>query len=150
MAGKKKRVPRAERERLREQRTRREQDAVVEDTTARVGCTADTAGDMIAQCESRLDDIESDLTFAGLALDVWRDRLPGRQLAPLIEELIAEQRRHGAAMDSIAQRLVPIAEGEHEHLADDEVDPAWVRQALFTPPEDRPLDRQIPTISGRR
>ena len=150
MGKKRTRPTKAERERRRDRRAAAEQETLVQDTVARVGCTVNTAEDMAAQCESRIEDVECDLTFAWLAHDVWRDRIEGKDLMPLIEELLAEQRRHGAAMHLLAQRFRTLCDGEHQHLGDDEVDPAWVRQQIFTLPEEQPLDRQIPTDSSRR
>lgn len=142
-----------DRKRHEHRRQQQKEDALVKDTVAQLGCSADTARDMLGQCNHRLDEIDVDLTFAGLARHVWSAR-PGRgeQLAPLIDELIAEQQRHAKAMESIGNRLQPIVNAEHEHLALDAVDPDYVRRTIFTPPEDRPgrVDGQIPTESDGR
>ena len=132
------------------QTDQQKEDDLVQDTVAQLGCCADTARDMLGQCHRRLDEIDIDIVFAGLARHVWGER-PGRgaQLTPLIDELIAEHQRHAKAMAQIGERLQPIVEGEHEHLALDAVDPDYVRRMLFTPPEDRPdqVDGQISTDS---
>jgi hypothetical protein len=150
MTKKRNRPKKAERQGRAEKRARDDDDVLVEDTVARVGCTVNTAEDMSAQCENRLEDIDVDLTFAWLAHDVWRDRTAGADLVKLIEELLAEQRRHGAAMHSLNERFLELCDREHEHIGDGEIDSAWVRKQIFTLPEDRPVDRQIPTDSGRR
>lgn len=153
MARKKTRLSKAERERRREKRADQEEENLVQDTVARLGCTVKTAEDMTAQSERRLEDIDLDVTFTGLALDVWRDRPAGRDLVPLLEQAIAEQRRHAEVIRTLRERFHALSDREHEHLPDDAIDPEWVRRGLFTPPEDRPqidVDRQIPTESTRR
>ncbi len=129
------------------------EDALVQDTVAQLGCCAATARDMLGQCHHRLDEIDIDLVFARLARHVWGER-PGRgeQLTPLIDELIAEHQRHAKVMENVGERFQRIADGEHEHLAPDAVDPDYVRRAIFTPPEDRPdqIDGQISTESCGR
>jgi len=136
-----------------DRRQKEKDDALVTDTVAQLGCSAATARDMLGQCSYRRDEIDLDLTFAGLARHVWTGR-PGRgeQLVPLIDEIIAEQQRHAKVMDNIGERLRPIANAEHEHLPPHTVDPDHVRRALLPPPDDRPsrADGQIPTESDGR
>jgi hypothetical protein len=149
----KQRRSKVERERERERKRRRDDDVLVEDTVARVGCTVDTAEDMTGQCEDRLADIDFHLTFAKLALGVWRDQPLGKELVPLLEDMIVEQRRHAAVMNSLAERFQALSRREHEHLPLGAVDPNWVRSVIFAPPEDlthQDVDRQIPTDSNRR
>jgi hypothetical protein len=151
MARKKKNITNADRERRRDERLAKEQDVIVQDTLARVTCTVKTAEDMTAQCECRLEEIEGDLTFAGLAFDVWRRQSAGQELVPLLEQLLAEQRRHAEVMGALAQRFDVLTQREHEHLSPDAVDLAWLRGVLFPQPADPvAVDRQISTESGRR
>ncbi len=122
---------------LEEQMSHEKQEALVKDTVARLGCSAETAQDMIGQCNARLEEIDIDLTFAGLAHDVWAGRAGrGAELTPLVEALMAEQLRHAEAMQALGQRFHAIAQAEHEHLADDAVDADYVRRTLLTPPEE--------------
>jgi hypothetical protein len=132
-------LSRTEKDRRKQARERQEQAALVQDTINCFGCSVETADDMAHQCESRLADIDVDLTFADLAHHVWAGR-PGHGvlLDPLLAELVAEQERHAAAMAALALRFRAVAESaQHQHLDDDAIDPDYVRTMLFTPPEDR-------------
>ena len=142
-----------ERERRRDRRQQEQQDLVVEDTVALLGCSVDTANDLFHQAEDRLLEADVAVAFVRLAREVWGGR-PGRgqDLTPLLDELAAELERHAQTVESIAERLHPLAHGEHQHLEDNAVSPERVRLALFPPPEKlrKRIGGQIPTDSGGR
>ena len=124
------------------------EDDLVKDTVTLLSCATETAGQMLAVCEGRLDDVDADLALADLAIEVWTahaDR--GGDLARVCAELVAEQRRHSAVMESLARRFHDLAEAEHDHLPDGAVTAEMVRRVLETPSEERlrRIDRQKAT-----
>ncbi len=160
MARKKKKLTRRER-RLRRQQKQKTEQILVEDTAATFTCTTNTARDLAYQCESRADDLDTDLIFTRLALSLWKGRPEAKDLVEAALDLEAETVRHVAALDALRERFHSLLErNEHHHLDPTEAYHDHVRRWIFperpattvslpevtsppSPPE--PLDRQIST-----
>lgn len=96
-------------------------DALVRDTAATFTCSADIVGDFAYQCESRRDQVECDLAFNRLALEMWHDRPGWTDLANALEAFAAERQRHLDALTELGTRFASIAADpsraeQHEHL----------------------------------
>lgn len=101
--------------RLRDERQR----FVVDDIASRFSCSHRAAHDFADQCETRIAELDFDLAYSRLALDVWAD--PPEPVRPLIDalrELEAERRRHIAALGQVRERLLELTESQaaHQHL----------------------------------
>ncbi len=111
------------------------EDVVLE--TARVfTCAHETAEDCATECERRLEDVDADLHYRRVPLDIWSGR-PGRvqALAAAMAELITENERHKKVIAELFQRFEALAalEDFHEHIEPPNKYVAVVR-TLFEPP----------------
>jgi len=75
--------------RRRHRRQAQRQDDVVHDTAARFTCAAETADDFTYQCAHALEELDINLLFHRLALEIWNERPPARaqRLVDALEEL---------------------------------------------------------------
>lgn len=105
---------------------------VVKDTAAVFTCSTETASDFAGQCDRRRDDIEVDLVFSGLALEIWKRSGRSEQLTAILEDLVAEQRRNLEVIAALERRFIElqVANG-HDHLDPPEHYRHFVRQWLF-------------------
>ncbi len=106
---------------------------VVADTAAVFTCSKEIADDFAYQCHSRAEDLEMDLDFTRVALDIWHDQ-PGQgsALTDLLTALAAERERHLAAILELGRRFDALAAQDiHEHLDPAEKYRDYVRQRLF-------------------
>lgn len=146
----KQKLSKVERERRRERKAEQEMLETVRHTTKQLTCSAETAREVISECDTRLMDADIALVFANLAHEVWAARPgPAEKLGALLAELREELNRHAQAVHALALRFLPIASGNHEHLDLDAVDPEEVLRATFPPRENlrAPIESQIPTDS---
>src|SRR5438477_67643 len=118
----------------RRQRRERKLDAAVAATTAILTCSRDLAHELDAQCELRDDDVEFDLGYAQLALEIWRPHATegARALVEVLIELIAELQRHQRAVGALRDRLAELElRDSHEHLEPAEHFAELVYRRLF-------------------
>ena len=136
--GKNKGKLRREEKRERRQRENQRQNDVIQHTAAILTCAAETAGEFAYVCTHAKDELEVDLPFNQLALEIWRAQPQAPQsLLAALEELLAEQLRHQATLHRIAQQLQCLADDPsfHIHLGSSEAYRELVRNRLFpTPP----------------
>lgn len=111
-------------------------DDVVHDTAARFTCAAETADDFAYQCEHALEEMEINLLFNRLALEIWNQRPHGaEQLVAALEELLAERLRHRDTLQQLRQRLQSLADDPALHIHLEPVDDyrELVRSRVFPP-----------------
>jgi hypothetical protein len=111
-------------------------DELARDTARVFTCLTETAADSATECERRLLDVDSDLNYRRVPLEIWRERTgPGQALASAMAALIAENERHRQVIAELFQRFEGIAsQGIHEHIAEPETYFELVRTRLF--PDD--------------
>ena len=129
--------PPLNKEQKRRRRHRREaqrQDDVVNDTAARFTCAAETADDFAYQCAQAQQQLDIDLLFHRLALEIWNER-PARaqRLVDALEELLAERMRYRQTLQRIGQQLQRLADDPafHIHLDPPEAYRELVRSRVF-------------------
>jgi hypothetical protein len=130
-----------------------EENDLVAEMVAELGCSTATAREMLAQCNCRLDEIEIDLSFTDVARHLWQGRPGcGEELTFLIDELTAEQQRHATVMKALGARLQSVVDAnDHEHREINGAEVEYIRRSLVAPPEDRPepVVDAASLISGR-
>ncbi len=113
------------------------QSDVVHDTAARFTCAAETADDFAYQCTHALEELDINLLFHRLALEIWNDT-PQRAepLVTALEELLAERLRHRDTLQRIGQRLDNLANDPsfHIHLEPLDAYRELVRNRVFPEP----------------
>ncbi len=118
MSRRKKRLRAAHRQQRRESDSSAWED-VIRDTAACFTCSHQIAKDFVAQCDSRLEDLEADLAFNRVAYQMWVGR-PGRaqDLAEALAAFIAAREREVEALTDLRQRFAALAADElfYEHL----------------------------------
>jgi uncharacterized coiled-coil protein SlyX len=118
MSRRKKRSQTAHNSRRHEQK-RPSWDVVIQDTAACFTCSRQIAKDFVAQCDSRLEDLEADIAFNRAAHQMGAGR-PGRaqDLAQTLAEFVTEREQEAAALTALRQRFAALAADEffHEHL----------------------------------
>lgn len=127
-----------ENKRWRRERESQRQNDVVQHSVATLTCAVETAGDFAYLCTHAQEEIEIDLPFLRLALEIWREhpQAPPALIAAL-EALLAEQLRHQEVLHPIRQRLEALAADPslHIHLDPRDAYRDLVRNRLFpTPP----------------
>ena len=123
-------------------RQREEQDNVVLDSAATLTCAAETAADFADQCAHQEEELQLDLSFLNLALEIWGER-PQPATQPLLnalQELLQERQRHMQALNAIRAQLERLAEDPSLHIHLDPIEryQQLVRDRLFSlaePPE---------------
>lgn len=121
---------------------RQEQDNVVLDSAATLTCAAETAADFAGQCAQQEEDLELDLSFLNLALEIWGEQ-PQPSTQPLLralEDLRQERQRHLQALHALGAQLERLAEDPSLHIHLDPIEryQQLVRDRLFSltePPE---------------
>ena len=113
-----------EKRRRRHRRQAQRQDDVVHDTAARFTCAAETADDFAYQCAQAQQQLDIDLLFHRLALEIWNERPPARAqpLVDALEELLAERMRYRQTLQRIGQRLQSLADDPSFHIHLEPVD----------------------------
>lgn len=134
MPRKQKRKPnRTQRQKRREEREQLEFEVIVEDTASTYTCSEAMATDLAWQCEHAMEEMEGDVFFNQLALDIWRnhaDKAP--ELIRALTDLMAERERHRVALLSLKARFTALEENEaHEHLEPEESYIDFVRERLI-------------------
>ena len=67
-------------QRQQQQREQRRFDAMLQEIARSFSCSSEIARDFVDQCELNRDNLEADLAFSDLALEVWRGRLGVEEL----------------------------------------------------------------------
>jgi hypothetical protein len=116
-------------------RQRQEQDNVVLDSAAILTCAAETAADFAGQCADQEEELQLDLSFLNLALQIWGER-PDASTQPLLhvlQELLHERQRHMQALATLATQLKRLAEDPSLHIHLDPIEryQQLVRDQLF-------------------
>lgn len=117
-------------------RQRQEQDNVVLDSAATLTCAAETAADFAGQCAQQEQELQLDLSFLNLALEIWDER-PQPSTQPLLSalrELLQERQRHMLALKVLGAQLRCIAEDPSLHIHLDPIEryQQLVRDRLFS------------------
>jgi hypothetical protein len=120
---------------------RQEQDNVVSDSAATLTCAAETAADFAGQCAYQQEELQFDLSFLSLALEIWGEQ-PQPTTQPLLSalrELLQERQRHMQALNTLAAQLERLAEDPSLHIHLDPIEryQQLVRDRLFSakPPQ---------------
>jgi hypothetical protein len=129
-----------EEKRWQRQLEKKRQDDVVKDSAATLTCAAETAGDFAYQCTHQQEELDFDLPFLHLALEIWREspQAPPSLLAAL-DALLAEQVRHRETLIRMAQQFEQLAADPSLHIHLDPIEHyrELVRNRLFAePPAD--------------
>jgi hypothetical protein len=124
----------------RRQREKLRQDNVVKDSAATLSCAAETAGDFAYQCTHHQEQLDIDLSFLQLALEIWREapQAPPSLLAAL-DELLTELLHHRETLIRLGQHLEQLAADPSLHIHLDPIERyrELVRDRLFAaPPKD--------------
>lgn len=123
-------------------RQRQEQDNVVLDSAATLTCAAETAADFAGQCAHQEEELQLDLSFLSLALEIWGEQ-PQPSTQPLLdalEELRQERQRHMQTLKALGAQLEKLAADPSMHIHLDPIEryQQLVRDRLFSstePPE---------------
>lgn len=113
------------------------QNDVIQDSAATLSCAAETAGDFAYQCAHQQEEMDFDLSFLRLALEIWHEH---PQAAPpllaSLEELLIEQERHHQALARLGQQFEQLAADTSLHIHLDPIDRyrELVRTRLFPEP----------------
>lgn len=100
----------------REKRDRERQD-VIQHSAATLTCAAETAGDFCWQCEQDQEELELDLPFLRLALEIWHQHpQSARALVSVLEELLSARLRHQEALKRIGLQLQNLAADPSSHI----------------------------------
>jgi hypothetical protein len=121
----------------RRQLERKRQDDVVKDSTATLTCAAETAGDFAYQCTHQQEELDFDLPYLHLALEIWRESpLAPPSLLAALDELLTEELRHREILIRLAQQFERLAADPslHIHLEPIERYRELVRSRLFAEP----------------
>jgi len=121
----------------RRQLEKKRQDDVVKDSAATLTCAAETAGDLAYQCTHQQEELDFDLPFLHLALEIWRQSpLAPPSLLAALDELLTEELRHREALIRIGLELEQLAADPNLHIHLDPIDyyRELVRNRLFDEP----------------
>lgn len=124
----------------REQRDHQRQQDVVQHSAATLTCAAETAGDFAGQCAHDQEELELDLPFLRLALEIWRENPQSTQvLVAALEELLNERLRQQEALNRIGQQLQHLAADPSLHIHLEPLDGyrELVRSRLFPQPSEK-------------
>jgi hypothetical protein len=90
----------------RRQLEKKRQDDVVKNSAATLTCAAETAGDFAYQCTHQQEELDFDLPYLRLALEIWREsaQAPPSLLAAL-DELLTVELRHRETLIRFAQQF---------------------------------------------
>jgi hypothetical protein len=126
-----------EEKRWQRQLEKKRQDNVVKDSAASLTCAADAAGDFAYQCNHQQEELDFDLPYLNLALEIWREspQAPPALLAAL-DELLTELLRHRETLTRMALTFEQLAADPtlHIHLDPIERYRELVRSRLFPEP----------------
>ncbi len=141
MAHRNKRNVRKQKRQRRQQHERQQEHNVVEHSAATLSCAAATAADFAGQCTQDLEDLDRDLPYLRLALEIWREQPQSTTEALLaaLEELLSERLRHQQALNQIGQQLEHLAADPSLHIHLDPIERyrELVRQRLFPQPPEK-------------
>ena len=117
MAHRNKGKPSREEKRWHRQRDHQRQQDVVQHSAATLTCAAETAADFAGQCAHDQEEVELDLPFLRLALEIWREHPQSTQpLVAALEELLNERLRQQEALNRIGQQLQHLAADPSLHI----------------------------------
>jgi hypothetical protein len=127
-----------EEKRWRHQRETQRQNDVVQHSAAILTCAAETAGDFAYLCTEALEELDLDLPYLRLALEIWREH-PNQSTQALLaalEDLLTERLRHREALNRIEQQLQHLEADPSLHIHLDPIDRyrELVRLRLYPPP----------------
>jgi hypothetical protein len=124
----------------RRQLEKKRQDDVVKHSAATLSCAAETAGDFAYQCTHQQEELNFDLPYLHLALEIWRESpLAPPLLLAALDELLTEQLRHRDTLIRFAQQLERLAADPSLHIHLDPIEHylELVQNRLFAePPAD--------------
>jgi predicted nucleic acid-binding Zn-ribbon protein len=135
MSQKRKRKPnKAQRLKRQEERSQLEFQAVIEDTASTYTCSHAMTTDLLFQAEQAMEDLEGDVFFNQLALDIWRahaDKAP--ELFRALSDLVTEREKYRLALSSLRDRLEVLGDAQiHEHLEKEETYIELIRDRLMS------------------
>jgi hypothetical protein len=109
----------------------------VNDSAATLSCAAEAAGDFAYQCTHQQEELDFDLPYLHLALEIWREspQAPPSLLAAL-DELLTVQLRHRETLIRLAQQFEQLAADPSLHIHLDPIEHyrELVRSRLFAEP----------------
>ena len=140
MAHNKGKVSREEKRWRRQRETQRQND-VVQHSAAVLTCAAETAGDFAFLCTEAQKELDLDLPYLRLALEIWSEP-PNPSIPPLVaalDALLTERLRHRDALNRIEQQLDHLKADPSLHIHLDPIERYrdLVRLRLYPPPPTR-------------
>jgi NAD(P)H-hydrate repair Nnr-like enzyme with NAD(P)H-hydrate dehydratase domain len=121
----------------RDQRDRELENNVVEHSAAVLTCATEAADEFVTICDRSLENLEEDLVYLRLALEIWAQRPELAQpLRHSLEELLLILTNHDKAIRRLKPELKRLAAdpAPHVHLDPVEQYRQLVRERLFTFP----------------
>ena len=101
-------------------------------------CSTRIATDFADQCELNRDNLEADLAFSDLALEVWQGRPGVEHLVTTLADLRATRQRHFEVIAVFVERLRQLAAADvHVHLTSDDINPGLVHQRIYPDPPSK-------------
>jgi len=126
-----------EEKRWRRQQEKKRQDDVVKDSAATLTCAAETAGDFAYQCTHQQEELDFDLPYLHLALEIWRESPQAPpSLRTALDELLTVQLRHRETLIRLGQQFEQLATDPSLHIHLDPIEHyrELVRSRLFAEP----------------
>lgn len=112
------------------------QNDVVQHSAAVLTGAAETAGEFAYLCTSAQEELDLDLPYLRVALEIWREQ-PSQSTQPLVaalDDLLTERLRHRDALNRIAQQLEHLKADPSLHLDPIDRYRELVRLRLYPPP----------------
>lgn len=110
---------------------------VVEHSAAVLSCATEAADEFVGVCERSLENLEVDLPYLRLALEIWAEHPELAQpLRHSLEELLQALTVHDKSLKDIKQKLERLAADPSPHIHLDPVERyhQLVRERLFAQP----------------
>lgn len=104
-----------------------------------IECASSVADALRIRCGKRTEGLASDIRFATLSRDVWREQNKAPELTALLDRYLEAANAHATAMSEIVAKLGPYAElpdEQHVHLSDGTVKLERLRAANVQHPKD--------------
>ncbi len=134
MSSRGKKLTKAQKEARRLDKDAQELEALVTDTAAAFRSSREIVEDSATECDRRRADLEADLKYRRLALEIWHGRSGAEPIASAMADLIAENERHLVAIEQLCRRFDDLSRNPpcHETLGPDVVPDDLIRRRLFS------------------
>lgn len=101
---------------LSEKERRKQDDDLVQDTAAVFTCLTEIAEDFAYQCDDQSQNLEADIAFNKLALEMWRERKgPAEELVAILDALVDARERQRKILIELGKRFTALAAVDKKH-----------------------------------